>query len=280
MNKRIAVLYNSKAGKGKAIRIAGWLQRKLSELPDSYTIYRDYWPSSFENFSDIWIVGGDGTLNYFVNHYPNCVLPILIFKGGTGNDFAWKLYGKKSLEECFEIGISASPKKVDAGVCNGKLFLNGVGIGFDGEIVKSIYREKFFFKGHTAYYAAVVRKVFFFRENELEINTKEISWKERVFMLTIANGSRYGGGFLVAPEAKIDDGLLDIILIPEISIMQRVNLLPGANKGKHLQIAKSVRSQYVSVKANTKVSAHFDGEVMEDETFEIELLPKKFLFRY
>ena len=280
MSKSIAILFNSRAGKGKAIRVAKQIKGKLSSLQYMFEAFEDFWPEDLKAYTDVWIIGGDGTLNYFINKYPDCNLPLSVFKGGTGNDFAWKLFGNKNLDDCFSIALDALPKKTDAGVCNGKYFMNGVGIGFDGEIVKSIYREKTFFKGHLAYYAAALRKIFFFIENKLEVNTKDISWKLPTFMLTVANGSRYGGGFLVAPDASVDDGLLDIVLVPRISIFQRLNLLPGASKGKHLRMAQSTRSQSVMVKADRCVSAHYDGEAMEAEKFEINILPQKFLFRY
>jgi diacylglycerol kinase (ATP) len=280
LSKTIAVLYNSRAGKGKAIRVANRIKTKLSSLQYKFEAFKDLWPEDLKAYTDVWIIGGDGTLNYFINKYPDCDLPLVIFKGGTGNDFAWKLFGNKNLEDCFSIALDALPRKTDAGVCNGKYFLNGVGIGFDGEIVKSIDREKTFFKGHLAYYAAALRQMFFFHENYLEVNAKDVNWKSPAFMLTVANGSRYGGGFLVAPDASVDDGLLDIILIPRISIFQRLNLLPGAGKGKHMRITQSTRSQYVTVRADGKVAAHFDGEAMEADNFEINVLPQKFLFRY
>jgi len=278
--KRIAVLYNTRAGKGRACTLAKWLEKKLVHLQYSFESFGDDWPAHLGEYTDVWIVGGDGTLNYFINKYPDCILPLFIFKGGTGNDFAWKLYGKKDLKGCLGTALNSSPRKVDAGICNGKYFVNGVGIGFDGEIVRSIHREKFFLKGHMAYYAAVIRNIFFFREKELEVKTNQISWKDRSFMLTIANGSRYGGGFLVAPQASIDDGLFDIILIPRISFLQRINLLPGAGKGKHLRVAQTTRSAQVLVQANTILAAHYDGEAMEANKFELSISPGRFQFRY
>jgi len=280
LNRTIAILYNSRAGKGRAIHVAKRLKLRLSEVQYKFDAFEDLWPEDLLTYTDAWIVGGDGTLNYFINKYPDCRLPLAIFKGGTGNDFAWKLFGDKKFENCFNVALNAFPKKTDAGICNGKYFLNGVGIGFDGEIVKSMGRAKNLLKGYLAYLAVVIRKIFSYRESELEIKTGDVHWKEKTFMLTIANGSRYGGGFLVAPHAEVDDGLLDIVLIPRISILQRLNLLPGAGKGKHLHVTQNTRSQSVMVSANRNVCAHVDGELVEAENFEITVLPQKFLFRY
>jgi diacylglycerol kinase (ATP) len=280
LNKKIAILYNSKAGKGKAVRLIVWLQAELNERRLQFEIFADRWPTELDSYTDAWIVGGDGTLNYFINKYPHCKLPLFIYRGGTGNDFAWKLYGNKKPEDCLQVAIEAPAKKVDAGTCNGRFFINGVGIGFDGEIVRSMQADKFLFRGHSAYYAAVLRKIFSFREAEVKIQTQEISWRMYAFMVTIANGSRYGGGFLVAPDAQVDDGRFDIVVIPKISLMQRLLLLPGADKGKHLRIATTTRSGSVIVNADKIIAAHLDGEAIESDNFEIDILPGKFLFRY
>jgi YegS/Rv2252/BmrU family lipid kinase len=184
------------------------------------------------------------------------------------------------VEDCLKLALCGTARQVDAGICNGKYFINGVGIGFDGEIVKSIHKEKAFLHGHLAYYAAVLRKVFSYVESEIEVKTNDLAWKLQTFMLTVANGSRYGGGFLVAPNAKVDDSLLDVVLIPRITILQRLKLLPGAGEGKHMHITLHTTAQSVAVRAERKLSAHFDGEEMESENFEINILPGKFLLRY
>ena len=124
----IAILVNSSAGNGKSGRLAGWLEKQLISKPISYTIFKKQWPSSFQGFSDIWIIGGDGTLNYFINHYPDCDIPIAVFKGGTGDDFAWKLYGDISDAQQLELVFNATPKFIDAGKCNGTLFINCLGV--------------------------------------------------------------------------------------------------------------------------------------------------------
>jgi len=225
-------------------------------------------------------VGGDGTLNYFINKHPHLEIPISIFSGGSGNDFAWKLHGDKNIEEQFDMAWKDDPKPVDVGICNGKYFINGVGIGFDGEIVRSIDREKFFFSGHLAYYAAVLRKIFFYRESEVTVVTKEIKWQQPAFMITVANGSRYGGGFLVAPDAVVDDGLYDIAVIPAIGLIQRLQLLPGASKGKHLRVAQTTRSDKVTIRCDKIVAAHCDGELILADEFNISMAASRFLFRY
>src|ERR1044071_5221240 len=92
----IAIVCNSLAGVGRAVGLADKISSELTEKNISHSLFKGNWPAEFNGFSDVWIVGGDGTLNYFINQYPNIRLPLVIFNGGTGNDVHWLLYGSKS----------------------------------------------------------------------------------------------------------------------------------------------------------------------------------------
>jgi len=129
-DKNIAIVCNSLAGVGKAIKLAEKIANELSQKQISYKLFKENWPEDFKGFTDIWIAGGDGTLNYFINHYPDIKLPLVIFNGGTGNDFHFLLYGDKSFDEQIQLALTATPKPIDIGKCNERFFINDVGIGF------------------------------------------------------------------------------------------------------------------------------------------------------
>jgi len=209
--KNIAIVCNNQAGKGKAVSITKHLQQKLQRLQIPFSVFENSAPENFDPFTSALIVGGDGTLNYFINQHPHISIPIALFKGGSGNDFAWKLYGDKTVDEYFEIVLNGSVKKVDAGICN---------------------------------------------------------------------GSRYGGGFMVAPQAFVDDGFLDIMLIKRIASFMRFFYVPKVEKGMHLNFdfVEAGKSKKVFIKSSEKVATHLDGEQMEANEFEIEILEGKFLF--
>ena len=126
----------------KALRAANEIVRLLQRKEIEHSVFTTTWPKDWFDFTQAWIVGGDGTLNYFINHYPQFDLPMAIFKGGTGNDFHWMLYGNISLADQVDRVLNASPKAVDAGYCNNHLFLNGIGIGFDGKVVQDLLGKK------------------------------------------------------------------------------------------------------------------------------------------
>ena len=280
--RRIAIVCYSLAGKGKSLRICQQLQDQLQARQIIPTVFADVWPADFNAFTDVFIVGGDGTLNYFINRYPNISIPLSIFKGGSGNDFAWKLYGNTSIEAQLETVMKSAPKPVDAGLCNGYYFLNGAGIGFDGEVVQAMGKKRFFSAGYLAYLWTVIKKIAVYREKELKLVYNGEQKTDKFFLLSIANGSRYGGGFKVAPQAVVNDGFLDLVEIRCIHRLRRIFYLPKVEKGKHLDLSfvSATRIKRILIQSSAKVAAHLDGEFMLSDYFDIEVLPGKFKFRY
>jgi len=275
----IALVYNPDAGKGRATEVHQIVKKKLEQLNIRFASFRPPWPTQLLDFTSAWIIGGDGTLHHFINHYADIRIPIALFKGGSGNDFAWKLYGEKSVDEYIETALHSNPQSVDAGLCNGTYFINGVGIGFDGEVVRSMGKKKIL-PGHLAYLATVLKKIFLYREQDLKINFDSGWINEKIFMISIANGSRYGGGFMVAPQSSINDGLLDIVTIKKIAPVKRIFYLPKVEKGTHLHlpIIEVVQSKKVIVESESLMCAHLDGEYFEAKQISVEILPARFLF--
>ena len=278
---KIALLVNPHAGKGKAVGICHSIKEILRKKNIAHDIYTEQWPDSFDGFTHIFLIGGDGTLNRFINNFPFLKIPISLFKGGSGNDFAWKLYGDLDYTGYMERALNAEPTSIDAGICNGKYFINGVGIGFDGAVVKAMGNRKIITAGHLSYLWTVLRTIFVYREHEVEILLRGITSRQKTFMISIANGSRYGGGFMVAPDAIIDDGLFDIILIRAIHRLKRLFYLPLMEKGRHtnLPFVEVMRAEEIKISSRQQISAHLDGELMEAKEFLIKLLPGQFFFR-
>src|SRR6185503_17810216 len=160
--KNIAIVCNKLAGAGRGVALTKRLAGELQKRDIVHVLYNEDWPDDLARFTDVWLVGGDGTINYFFNKYPGIRLPIVLFNGGTGNDVHAVLYKDKTFEEQIEIGLTASPKAIDAGKCNDKYFLNGVGIGFEGAVARSLTNKKKTKTGKAAFMSAIIQKVFFY----------------------------------------------------------------------------------------------------------------------
>ena len=110
--KNISIVCNNLAGGGRAVALGKRITGELHNRSIKHTLYVGEWPADFIRFTDVWIVGGDGTLNYFFNKYPGIRLPLVVFNGGTGNDVHSLLYKNKNFEEQLEIALTASSESL------------------------------------------------------------------------------------------------------------------------------------------------------------------------
>jgi diacylglycerol kinase (ATP) len=279
--KNIAIVCNPLAGNGRSIALAQKISGKLEERNICQKIFQEQWPKNFSEFTDVFIVGGDGTLNYFINHYPDIKLPLAIFNGGTGNDIHWMLYGEISFEKQLELVLSVLPKPVDAGRCNERLFINGAGIGFEGAVAKSLAGTKKL-PGKTSFLITVLKKIFSYRSQFYRVVSKEVNLENKQLIIDVTNGQRAGGGFHIAPVAAVNDGWLYVVMIKAISPLMRLLYLPVIERGKHLHLSfiHHFQTKKISIESNQSIQSHLDGEVYQSNTLQIEILPARFLFRY
>jgi len=277
MNKNIAILANSNSGKGKGLLLLQKIESYLYTQQITYWSFIDKWTDTLEKYSEVWVIGGDGTVNYFINKYPNLQIPFTIFKGGTGNDVAFTLYGNISWQTQVQQVLQGNIQPIDAGSCNNKLFLNGIGIGFDGEILQQMKSIRFI-GGHLGYLLVVIKKIFSFKEHLFHIQTHNINSKNKYLLVSIFNGIRTGGGFYIAPKANMQDGLLDLVLCQPLSTWKRLKNLPVIEKGKHLKIPFIQYHQLAQININTMqiVPAQIDGELFYAKEFNIEVKANQF----
>ena len=279
---KIAIVTNTKAGSGKAVKLSNSIQQHLIIRNISSTIFIETdWNNSIYEYDQVWITGGDGTVNYFVNRFPDIKTPLCIFNGGTGNDFYALLYGKMSVENQVEKVLNATARPIDAGKCNDRYFLNGVGIGFEGAVAKSLIGVNKF-GGKTFFMLYILKHIFGYNEQLYNIQSAERTMEHKFLMISIANGTRYGGGFYVAPLAKPDDGLFDANFVKPLSALKRLRYLPVIEKGKHLSLPfiDYFNTPKIVISSKQMIQAHLDGEYMEANELHIEILPGHFNFIY
>lgn len=277
--KHIAIVCNPQAGNGKSLQVADKIVKSLKEQGIAHSIFTAYWPQVWDGMTQVWIVGGDGTLNYFINQYADIEMPLSIFKGGTGNDFQELLYGTLSVEDQLEVILHNRIQFVDAGMCNEKLFLNGVGIGFDGAIVKDLLSKRKS-KSKSSYLHSILKNILGYREKKCALHFDGKKLSQDCFMINVANGNSYGGGFKVAPKASVEDGKLDLNIVGTIAALKRFYYVPIIEKGKHLQLSfiQYYQINKVEIICPLVLPAHMDGEYFEANEFLIECLPKRFSF--
>ena len=291
----MTVILNPIAGRGAGQRLSPQISARLAEQGLDFEMLSTKGPGhasllageAVERGQPVVVaVGGDGTVNEVLHGLVQAldgsdrtalgVLPI-----GTGNDFAYAAGLPLGLPEACRVIAEGRTRAIDVGRAKAdnedvRYFGNGVGIGFDA-IVNIESRKLQRLRGFAVYLVAVFRTLAFYYHAplvELTIDGQEIV--QPSMMLSIMNGRRFGGGFVMTPQAEMDDGLFDICLMGQVPRPSMVGFVPRFMQGTHItdERVSLSQGQKVRVVSETPWAAHVDGEVygLGASHYEMELL--------
>ncbi|MCK5774931.1 MAG: diacylglycerol kinase family lipid kinase [Bacteroidales bacterium] len=291
-----AFIINPIAGNGKPKQMVDDLQKQIKQRGINSKIVWTEEKShasilakelAEEGFQYIIAMGGDGTLNEMASalvNYPKCTLGLI--PAGTGNDFAQIPGMSESFEqEDWDMFFEANIHGLDVGRCNGNLFFNGMGLGFDAQVAAENYEAPGKVKqggGKSKYIWHILKTLLFFKEQKMIIEANGKKNERICFLNTISIGRRFAGDFYLTPKAYADDGLLDICMVSKINLLQRLSILTKVPKGAHLSNPKVhyYQSNKLTIDLEQEAPYHLDGELFYDQHFEIDILPNKCQFIY
>jgi diacylglycerol kinase (ATP) len=279
MPSKIKLILNPTANHGRSVREAADLRLLMvkhntdwngTEYPGhAIEIARQ---AGEQGYDLVVALGGDGTVHEVINglmQVPKETRPALgIVPLGSGNDFAHILGIPANSGEALLSAVNGQPHPLDIGsVCdeNDRLeyFNNTIGMGFDS-VVNMYTRKITFIHGFPMYFFALMRTIFRnFDPIDLHVETNQETWDLRSLMLALGNGPREGGGFIITPDAKLDDGLLNYVTIKKISRLMMLRLVPEFMKGTHGRF-KQVRMgtcRRMIVTSQQRLYVHCDGEI-------------------
>ena len=268
------VLYNPLAGNGNAGEDAKLLQMVLDEDMEYYDMTRitNYaaFLSGMEKDDYLVIVGGDGTLNRFVNDTNGIDISqeIFYFPSGSGNDFAR------------DIGTNGNPvvitqhlKNLPSVEVNGKRyrFINGVGFGIDGYCCQ-VGDELKKTPGKKVDYTAIAIKGLLFhfaaRNTKVTVDGKEYAY-EKVWIAPTMHGHYYGGGMIPTPEQDRSSGALSLMLFHSAGRFRTLCVFPSIFKGTHVKHKNMVAvhtGHEITVEFDRPTPLQIDGETILDVT--------------
>jgi diacylglycerol kinase (ATP) len=216
---------------------------------------RQFDPTSHDR---LIIAGGDGTVNRVVRGLDLSGPPIGIIPLGSGNDFATVLGIPRQLGAACRMATGSGSVAVDVGLANGVRFVVAASVGFDAAVSRWASSRRRFPGGSLLYLAGVLRLLPRFQPLRLLITSGGRQLDQEVMFVVAANASRYGGGVRIAPEARIDDRLLDLVVVSSASRFTLLRALPLAYSGRH------TRLPYVKVEKTDGVKiSTVDGETIE-----------------
>jgi len=280
MSRRVTLILNPMADMGAAWRIADELRPIVYEHGGaewSGTVYPTHATelakqAALDGYDLVIAMGGDGTVHEVVNGLmlaPVDKRPALgVVPLGSGNDFAHALGLPQEPDRALTLALEGKSSPVDIVSMideNGRLeyFDNTVGIGFDAVVTIRSHKLPIV-RGFLMYLTAVIQTILLNHNPAMmEIETDEKQWRQEALMLVLCNGPREGGGFIIAPHAKMDDGMLEFALVEKVGRLMMFRLLPEFMRGTHLGFrqVKMGTCKQMSVRADRPLYIHADGEV-------------------
>jgi len=268
---RILVIVNPAAGGGKTLRLQPRIKRWLSESPHEFLFVIPKSPEEMcqeilnapaGGMEAILLLGGDGTVNDALPAIATTNLLLGFLPCGRGNDFARNTGLPMDLKESCGLPSSPSVYQSDLPTINGKPFIGIAYVGFDAEVNGLANEGKGFFNGTLGYTVCVLRALKNFKPFEIEMTIDDHSLRERVMMVSVANGPYYGGGMKIAPQATMNDGNLDICIVKEISKWELLRQFPKVFNGTHISHPKIIMTSGRSIKIISDKSREIfaDGE--------------------
>lgn len=235
-----------------------------------------------EHFDRILVCGGDGTLHMIAKKAaelsPEERLPLGIIPMGTANDFANAAgFVGKDLKETISESIRAPARKVDVGSMNGHIFVNaatGGGVAKTTTDVPEPMKKAF---GRFAYYLNGIAQARDIPTYHLKFQGPDWLIEENCFAFATGNGLTAGGGFRIAPNAKLDDGVLDLLIVPSQSVLALASLANTLLRDEPDLSQHDVRylhTPFFTVEADQNIQVNLDGEPFQGNFFEFKAVPQ------
>lgn len=217
-------------------------------------------------YSKVISVGGDGTLNEVVNGLDLEKGTLGIIPAGSGNDLIKSLDIPKDEHKALEVVLSGREKRIDLGYINQRRFINVTGIGLDVEVLRETHGLRKMFRGKIAYILGVFKALIHFKSIHVELEIDNQAYQKDIMLCAIGNGRYIGGGMKILPEAKLDDGRMDICLVRKMPKLKLLFLFPKVFSGSHLDLPEVtfLRGKSLRIRSPQETWMNLDGELIQE----------------
>lgn len=266
------LLFNPTSGGGKGGKIA---YRALELLREKGIQVQDIFGESYldatQSFQDalrqhrdqidgVIVVGGDGMVHLAVQELGGTSIPLALIPAGTGNDFARVL--NLNLEDPLsnlELVFSQRPVQVDLGIVNERYFADILSTGFDS-VVNERANRLTLIKGRLKYNLAILLVLSTFKPKRYSFRVDGVEFSTEAMLIAVSNGHSYGGGMKIAPDALVDDGLFDVMILGPVSKFEFLKVFPKVFTGSHVThpAVKILKGRTVAI--DSDAVAYADGE--------------------
>ena len=299
MPRKVKIILNPMADMGNAWKVANDLRPIINEYGSadwSGTVYPSHATelarqAGEQGYEMVVAMGGDGTVHEVVNgimQLPEGKRPILgVVPVGSGNDFAHAIGIPMESDHALAHALKGEPSTIDLGLMTDdhgrkEYFGNTLGIGFDAIVTIRSHRL-ILVRGFLMYLTAVIQTIFLnHNPAQVQFETDQEQWRDFVLMTTFCNGGREGGGFMLSPDSKMTDGLLEYLTVRKVSRAMMFRLVPEFMKGTHRRFTEQIRMgtfKKLTMSSDRPLYLHSDGEIYTSfgsnlRKLTIEMVPK------
>jgi len=301
MDKYLIIL-NPVADKGGAEKAIPAIEALFKSNNMDYEIVRTEYPghgielakkAAGNDYDVVIAAGGDGTANEVINglmlaREKNKKLPKFgVLPVGRGNDFSYGMGIPTDLDVVVKLIVGGHTKAIDIGQViggdypKGRYFGNGIGIGFDTIVGFEAAKLPAFLSGIPAYLIAAIKTIFlYFDAPLLKIKMDDAEIEQACIMVSVMNGRRMGGSFMMAPESKPDDGLFSMCIVEQTTRMGIVKLFPKVMAGTqagHPLVKTPLSSKLEITALEGSLPVHADGETIceKGEKLIVKIFPRQ-----
>ncbi len=283
MSRRFLLLVNPSAGGGRALKRLPAAEAELGRLGAAYRTVRtrdidharEEAESAVRAGETIAAMGGDGLLRPLAGVLWGGEAALAIIPGGRGNDFARVLGIPTDPAEAARIAVQGEERLLDVAEVSGTPYVGIASFGFDSD-ANRIANEAKIVRGNLVYVYAALKALARWRRAEFTVTVDGQRHDMSGFSVAIANSKAFGGGMFLAPQAVLDDGLLDVVAVGDSSKLRYLRGLPAVFKGEHLDnpAVTTLRGAEIDVDSDRAFVIYADGDPIGSTPAEIRVRQK------
>lgn len=267
---RVLLLSNPAAGGGRGTERARQAERQLrlsgaTVLPvrtDGVGHARRLLSKPLSEIDRVVACGGDGLVSEAAAALAGGELPLAIVPAGRGNDLARALALPLDVRAAAAVAVQGRVRRIDLGDTDGHVFCTVAACGLDAEVSRRARERRLPLPGPVTYLLELLRAVGRFPGFDVRVEHEGGVVEGRALVLAVANTATYGGGFRIAPDADVSDGLLDACLVRETGRLRALALFPSVYRGRHGERPEVVtfRTRRLEVTTRPALAVEADGE--------------------
>lgn len=206
--------------------------------------------------------GGDGTVNEIASTLAFRDATLGIIPSGSGNGLARELHIPLNPAGAIDVALNGRDVQIDAGELDGNLFFNVAGIGLDARVAHRFATEGVLNRGFRKYLTITAQELFSYTADDHTVVADGDAVRVRALLIAIANSRQYGNGALIAPDARLNDGFLDVVVVAARSPLAALVQVPRIFAGHIARISgvTTRRAAEITITSAKPVVYHVDGE--------------------